>query len=1193
MAQLKDYINVNSNFQNSINLYLDLNNTQKIDSYIPTKSSVSVLDNYLDSVLDNKHQATLLIGPYGKGKSHLLLLLLAVLSLERSTKNKKIIDTLIKKIKITDEEVADKISQLWMKKGRFLPVLIMSTQGDLNQAFMIGLNEALKREGLTELSPETYFTYAVDKINQWEKEYPDTYKTYKELLSEYKVSPKDMKKRLINCDSDYLDIFRKIFPDLSSGEPFNPLVNSEVQPMFKNIADKLREEYGYSGIYIIFDEFSKYIEGQDKKTSGNNMKILQDVCELANNSKETQVFITMVAHKSIKEYGKYLSVDIINSFTGIDGRIDEVFFNTSTKSNYDLIRNAIGKDLDKLLSDKHVIPYWDSEVVDRHYEMKAFSTELLRDDFEEMVVKGCYPLSPTSAYLLLNISEKVAQNERTLFTFISKDEQYSMANYVKNATTRSRWIIDADLIYDYFKNLFKKDVLNERIHNEWLNAEYVLTNITDESEIKVIKTLAIINIVNKNDEVIANEKYIGLASGVDDVATIIDKLEKEGFIYKQGSTQCYVFKTRATSELKSEIKKRRKIKGERFDVNGVLNQVSEIKYILPREYNANFSITRYFRYEYMDIEDFLDIDDLSVVFNDGLFCDGKVLALYSKNDTDYCERITEKLENNIIPRLVVLYGKLPLAVAEQIEEFEILQELKSDISFFNLDENKVLLKEIPVIEDDLSKEIDIYLQDNYSKDNSCIFYFENNNVKREEDYNLSEIVNYLCREIYHIAYSVRSELINKEEITTGAIKTVRKNLITKILNHDDMSELRTSTSADGTIYRALLINNGIEDNTYGESVRYVLNVFNDYINRAVNGKTVLTELIDELTSAPIGMRRGVIPAYLAYAISKRNEDIIVYFGDKEVSLTADIVLNMCSSPNDYYIYVSAEDVEKEKYLNGLCELYKIADTKDTVDSRISIIVNCMQKWFRALPQVTKNIGKQNKYFNNKVLSDAFVGYKKLMQNVEPNPYEILFVDLPKTFKTDRNYTKLLGLLAEMKNSLQNYYAFIRENVIKETINVFDSKADQDLKHTLIEWYNKQSDLAKNGLHSKMITDFLGCINNTNSYNDNDVIEKVAKSITEVYLDSWNDTTLSGYLESLNLLKQEIEAINDSIQNSGKYELSFVGKKGEIKRYYEPIDEGTGAILKSIISDALEDFSDMPVNDKIAILLEMIENQLGG
>ena len=100
--QLRDYVKFNSDFRDSVNLYLDLNKVDKIRSYIPTKSSVDILEQYLDSVLDNKQHSTLLIGPYGKGKSHLLLMLLAVLTLKNNVENDKLMEELCNKAKKVD-----------------------------------------------------------------------------------------------------------------------------------------------------------------------------------------------------------------------------------------------------------------------------------------------------------------------------------------------------------------------------------------------------------------------------------------------------------------------------------------------------------------------------------------------------------------------------------------------------------------------------------------------------------------------------------------------------------------------------------------------------------------------------------------------------------------------------------------------------------------------------------------------------------------------------------------------------------------------------------------------------------------------------------------------------------------------------------------------------------------------------------
>lgn len=107
--QLRDYVRFNSDFRDSVNLYLDLNKVDKIKSYIPTKSSVDILEQYLDAVLDNKQHSTLLIGPYGKGKSHLLLMLLAALTLKNNASNDALMDELCDKIKRVSGEVQKKV----------------------------------------------------------------------------------------------------------------------------------------------------------------------------------------------------------------------------------------------------------------------------------------------------------------------------------------------------------------------------------------------------------------------------------------------------------------------------------------------------------------------------------------------------------------------------------------------------------------------------------------------------------------------------------------------------------------------------------------------------------------------------------------------------------------------------------------------------------------------------------------------------------------------------------------------------------------------------------------------------------------------------------------------------------------------------------------------------------------------------
>lgn len=419
---LSEIVSLDESFKSSINLYLNLNNRDKVLRYIPTKSSVNFLNEYLCAVRGDKEHASLIIGPYGKGKSHLLLVLLAIVSMERTSENSEMIDKVIEKIKAVDDigdEVADNIKFIWEKKGRFLPVLITNTQADLNQAFLYGLNDALKREGIEGLIPDTYYSIAIEKILNWEQEYPDTYQLFTNVVAEQGLSVAELKAGLATFSKRELTIFTSVYPQLTSGGEFNPMIASDPLTLYKSVSEKLVDEFGYSGIYIVFDEFSKYIESQSGVSSGNNMKLLQDMCELANDSKTAQIFLTLVAHKSIKEYGKYISTETINAFTGIEGRLVEKLFVTSSKNNYELIKNAIIKNETKLKDIPNYDFYLGTAKSDAFYQIPAFKSKFEKRDFNNIIFEGCYPLNPISAYLLLNVSEKVAQNERTLFTFIS------------------------------------------------------------------------------------------------------------------------------------------------------------------------------------------------------------------------------------------------------------------------------------------------------------------------------------------------------------------------------------------------------------------------------------------------------------------------------------------------------------------------------------------------------------------------------------------------------------------------------------------------------------------------------------------------------------------------------------------------------------------------------------------------------
>lgn len=52
----------------------------------------------------------------------------------------------------------------------------------------MALNDALKREELQDITPDTYYSVAIKRIETWQNEYPSTYQKLKLTLSEKSIT---------------------------------------------------------------------------------------------------------------------------------------------------------------------------------------------------------------------------------------------------------------------------------------------------------------------------------------------------------------------------------------------------------------------------------------------------------------------------------------------------------------------------------------------------------------------------------------------------------------------------------------------------------------------------------------------------------------------------------------------------------------------------------------------------------------------------------------------------------------------------------------------------------------------------------------------------------------------------------------------------------------------------------------------
>ncbi|NLB68564.1 MAG: hypothetical protein GX804_02605, partial [Lentisphaerae bacterium] len=159
-------------FQTSINLGYDLNDKEKIRAFIPTSASLEVISDILLSTYPKATQrAHMLVGAYGRGKSHIVLVLLALL---RMRNQGGLFDTVLARLQEHDAETACFITDNLNGKRKLLPIVVRGSSATLSQAFLSALQVSLAEAGLERLLPPTHFKAAQDAIEKWRTDYPST-----------------------------------------------------------------------------------------------------------------------------------------------------------------------------------------------------------------------------------------------------------------------------------------------------------------------------------------------------------------------------------------------------------------------------------------------------------------------------------------------------------------------------------------------------------------------------------------------------------------------------------------------------------------------------------------------------------------------------------------------------------------------------------------------------------------------------------------------------------------------------------------------------------------------------------------------------------------------------------------------------------------------------------------------------------
>ena len=1169
--KLSELVRIDSRFEKAVNLLLDIDNSKKIGNYIPTHSSMVILRDFMTSIqMPDAERASLFIGPYGKGKSHLLLILLNLISGKDSDE----IGTLIRRIKKTDPAAYALVRDVRKRFSPFLPVVITPGNGTLAQAFIRSLGASLLRAGLEDVVPDDYFSSAVHTVEMWKEQYPETYKGFKELIEGNDAD--SFVSALRNYDTKAISEFRRVYPRLTSGSIFNPVIEEDAVAVYRSVNRKLSEQYGYKGIYIVFDEFSKFLEGSDPERFSADMASLQGICELANSSREEQLHIVCVVHRSIKTY-KDLPESVMNAFRGVEGRLTEKRFIVSSQNNFELIADAVTKTT--------AYKKWKQDAEERaelendSYALRSFRSLFDRGDYDRIIGDGCYPLTPVAAMLLLHLSELIAQNERTLFTYIAGKEIGGLYHTVKKADDDAS--IGVGSIYDYFSTMMRDSFLPS-VHHEWVKAEHALSCTEDACEQEIIKGLAVIRMINRHSEIPAADEMLRLAAGfsAEEYETAKNSLIDAGVIKLRQRTGEYEFKNNIGIDVETLISDCIQKNFMRADVGSALRTAIKEKYTVPKKHDQTYRITRYFNHCFMTAEQFLALGDPSYLEWKNS-PDGVIINILPRQGLDCDAAAGHAAEIGSGTLIVRIPKESSFDYEYAVKRFLAIRKIIAESGFD--DDRQIIRRELEDLLEDTAGSINDFYREAYMSSGTVIMY---DGIHTVDDRGFNRLVSDICDRAYSRTPKINHELINRH-VVTGQIARARSTILKGMLSGADLSAYEKGTSAESTIYRAVMLHTKNDAN-----LSAARGEIKDFIRTSVGAKMSFSTIVNRLTSAPYGMRKGILPFYLLEEILLLEDMPVISINDKEVTLSDSAIVSAVARPAEYYLYVEEETAQKSAYISELEKLfddYKLYCADIDRKNKLTHLSCLMQAWYRSLPQSSLVFRKED-YDGQDI--EQIAAFRNELSAAYINPREFLFDRIPKIF-AGTELSHVPARIREIRSDLDAHIHRLKAETVRVIRERFSIPGDQDLRQSLCSWYDALPEQAKRGVFNTEAEALLRYLKGLDTGDEEEIAGKIVNIITGGYIEDWKDGMVDGFDGQLLLVVQEI--LKAGSNTSQETVIRNAGGDSDVLFYDFDMENisSTGRFFKNTLGDMLEEYDGILDNrEKIGILVDAIR-QLSG
>jgi hypothetical protein len=832
-------------FTRSVNLEQDLTRSDALAGYVVTSGvRRAALRVTIPSKDDSLNRAITLTGPYGTGKSAFALFCAHLLS-PPWWPNQAAARELLH---VSAPEVEKAIFRSTKKEPGFLPVVVTGTR----ESFSVAIIRALLRA--FETTKERHVTTHLRRLRK--------------LLREM-THGRDVQSRII------------------------------IEALSDSIALADRGRRSFHGLTLVIDELGKLLEYAATHPNNSDVYILQSIAEYAVRCNKPFLLLGIL-HQDFSAYVERLLLTERVEWEKVRGRFEDYAFEEPADEMLRLVALARtqGSDLEISAANGRRKSAPRNKASDQLLALSRTSVKLdlgpagVSDTELAHLLESCRPLHPVVSIILGPLFRKLAQNERSVFSFLESIEPNGLRDFLQQPQSNLE-LYCTDRLYDYLVTSLGP-ALYLHVHGKrWAEIESVLSRLPQATAIEVflIKTIGLLGAMGQWRNLRATREVLHLAgSGIATTNEIADGLkaleQQSAIIYRRFNTS-YSLWEGSDLDIDELIKATAARSSGNIAIATLAEKYLQCRPVVARRHSFKTGTLRFFSIRFATAESVRDAAQKPLEASDGAII--VVLPEHSQDVSSALKDAASKSWEDS-PQILISVALDPTALAGSLREYSLLLAVQENTPELAGDPaaRKELRARISVARRRVDDALSEILAATRANGENCRWFYCGTNRNIANERQLNEQLSRISDGLYSKTPPFRNELINRRQLSSAAA-AARRNLIEAMIGASEQPDLGIEgTPPEKSIYLSLLGVTGIHrrvGNTYvfkrpknsaEPAVKAVWDEIRSFFAASEAESKNIAGLIELLSAPPYGMKEGPIPIVLCAALLSSDSEVALY-----------------------------------------------------------------------------------------------------------------------------------------------------------------------------------------------------------------------------------------------------------------------------------------------------------------------------